>query len=56
MTLNRPRCESLLEELAFVADRLNDHLTVQTAQAITAYVAARARRPSWQGSITIEGD
>jgi hypothetical protein len=54
--LNRPRCESLLDELAFVADRLNDPLAVQTAQAISDYVATRLGRPEWSGSITVEGD
>lgn len=43
--LNRARCESLLDELAFVADRLNDPLAVQTAQAISDYIVSRLRRP-----------
>jgi hypothetical protein len=54
--LNRARCESLLDELAFVAERLNDPLAVGTAQAISDYVAARLRRPMWDGSITFQGD
>ena len=54
--LNRARCESLLDELAFVADRLNDPLAVRTAQAISDYVAARLRRPMWDGLITFQGD
>lgn len=52
--LNRARCESLLDELAFVADRLNDPLAVGTAQAISDYVAARLRRPMWDGLITFQ--
>jgi hypothetical protein len=54
--LNRVRCESLLDELAFVADRLNDPLAVKTAQVIADYVAVRTRRPAWDGSVTFEGD
>jgi hypothetical protein len=56
MQLNRLRCESLLDELAFVAERLNDPLATATAQAISDYVVVRTRRPAWEGSITIEGD
>jgi hypothetical protein len=54
--LDRLRCESLLDELAFVADRLNDPLAVQTAQVIADYVAMRTRRPARAGSVTFEGD
>jgi hypothetical protein len=54
--LNKVRCESLMEELAFVAERLIDPLAARTAQAITDYVAQRVRGPLWEGSITIEGD
>ena len=54
--LNRARCESLLDELAFVADRLNDPLAVRTAQMIADFVGQRLRQPRWDGSITFEGD
>jgi hypothetical protein len=54
--LDRLRCESLLDELAFVADRLNDPLAVKTAQVIADYVAIRTRRPAWAGQVTFEGD
>jgi hypothetical protein len=54
--LNKTQCQSLLDGLAFVADRLNDPLAVSTAQAITDYVAGWTRRPAWDGSLTIEGD
>ena len=54
--LNRSRCESFLDELAFVADRLNDPLARQTAQAISDYVAIRLGRPGWAGSITFDGE
>lgn len=54
--LNRARCESLLDELAFVAVRLNDPLAVQIAQAVTDYIGQRLRQPMWDGSITFEGD
>jgi hypothetical protein len=54
--LNRVRCEDILDEIAFVAERLDDPLAVATAQIITDYLAARARRPTWDGTITFEGD
>jgi hypothetical protein len=54
--LDRLRCESLLDELAFVADRLNDPLAVKTAQVIADYVAIRTRRPARAGSVTFAGD
>ena len=54
--LNRVRCESLLDELAFVAERLNDPLAVRTAQTISDYLDVRMRHPMWDGSITFEGD
>jgi hypothetical protein len=54
--LNRAGCESLLDELAFVADRLNDPLAVRTAQTITDFIGQRLRQPRWDGSITFEGD
>lgn len=54
--LNRARLESLFDEVAFVADRLNDPLATETAQAISNYVAARLNRPMWDGSITFQGD
>ena len=54
--LNGQRCESLLDELAFVAERLNDLLASTTAQEIQDYIAVRVRRPSWDGEVTIEGE
>jgi hypothetical protein len=46
----------LLDELAFVAERLDDPLAASTAQAIQDYVAVRVRRPGWHGTVTFEGD
>lgn len=54
--LNRARCESVLDELAFVAERLDDQLAVEMAQALTNYLAARTHRPTWDGTVTFEGD
>lgn len=56
VTLSRARCESLLDELAFVADRLDDPLAASTAQGIQGYVAARIHRPLWDGAVTFEGE
>lgn len=54
--LDRVQCQSLLDELAFLAERLNDAVAWQTAQAITDYVAVRTGRPAWSGLVTFEGD
>ncbi|WP_440901510.1 hypothetical protein [Actinosynnema sp.] len=54
--LNRPMCQSLLDELGFVSDRLNDAVAASTAQAIADYLVVRLRRPRWDGSVTVEGD
>lgn len=54
--LNWQRCQSLLDELAFVAERLNDPIASSTAQVIQDFIAARVRRPSWDGEVTFEGD
>jgi hypothetical protein len=54
--LDRHRCDDLLDELTFVAERLNDPLAASTAQAIADYVAIRTRRPAWEGAVTFEGD
>ena len=55
VALNRTRCEALLNELEFVAERLDDPLALQIAQAITDYVATRLRQPLWGGDVTFEG-
>ena len=54
--LNQQRCAPLLDELAFVADRLDDPAAATTAQAIQDYVAARVRRPGWSGEVTFDGN
>lgn len=54
--LNEQRCQSLLDELAFVDDRLNDPIASSTVQAIQNYIATRVRRPGWVGAVTFEGE
>jgi hypothetical protein len=54
--LGRAQCQSLLDELAFVADRLNDPLAVNTAQSIYSYVDGRAHRPGAEVGVTFEGE
>lgn len=54
--LNRARCESVLYEIEFVAERLDDPVAVGMAQSITDYLNVRTRRAGWDGSVTFEGD
>lgn len=54
--LNRARCEAVLDEIVFVAERLDDPLAISAAQSITAYLHVRTRQPGWDGSVTFEGD
>ena len=54
--LNDLRCESLLDELAFVAERVDDPLVTSTAQLIADYVGERLRCPNWKGNVTFEAE
>jgi hypothetical protein len=56
VSLNRMRCEAVAEEIAFVAERLDDPVAVGMAQSITNYLSDRTRRPAWDGTVTFEGD
>jgi hypothetical protein len=56
VVLNRSRCESLVDEIEFVGSLLNDPLTIRLAQSVVDYLDARMRRPSWDGTVTVEGD
>ena len=56
VTLNRARCEALIDEVTFVAERLNDALVTEIAQAIADFLAARIRQPFWDGGVTFEGE
>jgi hypothetical protein len=51
--LHPAQCEALLDELQFVADRLNDPLAVDAAKAVAQYVVGR--RGSGTG-VTVEGE
>ncbi|MET0915624.1 MAG: hypothetical protein ABWY81_05440 [Jiangellaceae bacterium] len=46
----------MVDEVTFIAERLDDPVAAGAAQSITIYVAARLRRPSWDGTVTIDGD
>jgi len=56
VALNRARCTSLLTEVTFVAERLNDPLIQEIAQVLQHYITRRTNNPLWDGSITIEGE
>lgn len=46
----------VLDELAFVAERLDDPLVSSMAQTTQDYVATGTRRSGWAGVVTFEGD
>lgn len=54
--LNRKRCEGLLDEVAFVAERLNDPLAAEIAQSLTTYLTRRLWNPRWDAVVTFEGN
>lgn len=54
--LNRVRCEGLLDEVAFVAERLNDPLAADVAQSLTTYLTRRTWNPRWDAVVTFAGN
>lgn len=54
--LNRARCEAVVDEIEFVAERLDDPLAIGMAQSIADYLAVRTGRSAWDGTVTFEGD
>lgn len=56
VTLTKPMCASLVDELGFITDRLDDQLAHDTAQALSDFILHRLRRPGWDGTVIIEGD
>ncbi|WP_030529647.1 hypothetical protein [Phycicoccus jejuensis] len=56
VTLGRPMLASMVDELEFLTDQLNDPLVHETAQVLTDFMTIRLRRPSWEGFVTVEGD
>lgn len=55
LRLNRLQCQSVLDEIAFVAERLDDPLIAELATTITWYLTLRVRRPMWDGLVTFDG-
>lgn len=54
--LNRQLCATLVDELEFIAARLDDELVTTTAEAVRDYATARVRRPSWSDDVTFDGN
>lgn len=54
--LGREQCRTLCDELAFVAERLDDPLAVATAQSVFTFVQTRAQRPGEETFVTFEGN
>jgi hypothetical protein len=55
ITLGREQCESFLDELEFVAERLHDELAVTTAQSIADYLTGRIRSSHGDVRVSVEG-
>jgi hypothetical protein len=45
-----------LDELSFIADMLNYPLAHGSGSVARHYLVARLTRPSWDGSVTVDGD
>lgn len=56
VALGRALCESVVEEVEFVADRLDDPLLHRTARLLVDAAVARLRRPAWPGDLVVEGE
>jgi len=56
LRLNQTQCISLVDEVAFVAERINDDVLVSLAQSFSDYVTTRVRRSAWLGHITVGFD
>lgn len=55
--LGRSQCEDLLDEVAFVANRVDDRLLVDLCQAVDAYLSTRLRAtPASAVTVTFEGN
>ncbi len=55
--ISRAQCQDVLDELEFVALRLNDDpVAVNAAQSIANYVSGRVRRPGEEIWVTFEGE
>lgn len=56
VVVERSRCSALLDEIAFVADRLDDPLATQVSQHLYDYISRRTNNPLWDGAIVVEGE
>jgi hypothetical protein len=55
VSVGRAQCESLLDELEFVMERLKDGVAVSTAQSIADYLRARIYRSTREVLVSVEG-
>ena len=55
ITLGRAQCESLLDELEFVIEQLNDDLALATARSIAQYVRSRIYGSLGDLQVSFEG-
>lgn len=54
--LGRAQCTALCDELAFVAERVDDRLAGAAAHSVITYVEVRVRRPGAEAYVTFEGN
>ena len=54
--LSAPMARTLIEEVEFVAERLNDDLARSTAQTLARYLASQLRRGDENMTFTVEGE
>ena len=56
ITFDAIRLESLLDEIAFAAARLDDAALLPVAQSMAKYLDDRLRRHAWHGSVVFSFD
>jgi hypothetical protein len=49
-------CEALLDEIAFVAEQLDDQLVHEDARVLSVHLTRRTRNAQWDGVMTVEAE
>ena len=56
MTRFGVRCEALLDEIAFVAEQLDDQLVHEVARVLSVHLTRRTWNAQWDGFMTVAAE